>query len=251
MATTEGTPTDAGRGRVLWRAARRRAASAAGSAATWPGSRPSGADVRRTTTSLWRWSVDRPRRLLAVDLGPLRPRLGHAGRARRSPTPTCRAPAGSPGRGQLRGARPAGGPLGPALVGLSQSAGAGRAEHGRAARPGGALPRRARRARRGPGRPGGGLPAQRPRGGGGPPGHRQPGGGLVVVRPRVRHPQRGRPAAPDRAGRAARRRRLPLRGQGGRPGRRGGRHPRRAAVAAGHVVTVRYLDAGGRGSRTR
>ena len=65
------------------------------------------------------------------------------------------------------------------------------------------------------------------------PRHRQPGGDLVVVRPRVRHAQRRRPVAPDRAGGAAGRRRLPLRRQGDRPQGRGGRDPRRPAVAAG------------------
>ena len=178
----------------------------------------------------------RPRWLLAVDLGPLRPRVGHA-RGRRWPTPPCPGPAGSPGSSSTTRPTPwRPSPKGPALVGSSQSRAAGRAEPDRrAARPGGAGAGPACGAPgRGPGRPGGGVPPQHPRDGGGPAGRGQPGGDLVVVRPRVRHPQRGRPAAPDRAGGAAGGGRLPLRRPGRRPGGRGGRDRGGPAVAAGH-----------------
>ena len=45
---------------------------------------------------LWQWSVDRPGRVLAVDLGLLRGRRAHRRRPRRWPTRPCRARAGSP-----------------------------------------------------------------------------------------------------------------------------------------------------------
>ena len=68
------------------------------------------------------------------------------------------------------------------------------------------------------------------------------GRGLLVLRAGVRHPQRDRPVAADRAEGAGRRRRLPVRRQGGRPACRGGRDPGRAAVAAHTVVMLPYLD---------
>ena len=61
-----------------------------------------------------------------------------------------------------------------------------RAHLGRAARPGRSVPGRPRPARRRPRRPGRRLPAQRPRGAGRLPGHRQPRRGVVLVPTGVR-----------------------------------------------------------------
>ena len=101
-----------------------------------------------------------------------------------------------------------------AVVARSQTRDAGHPHRRRAARRGGpcaagpASPRR--RARR----PGGRLRAEHPRDARRVPGHGVARRDLVELRPRVRRPLRRRPVRPDRAGGAARRRRLPLRRQG-------------------------------------
>ena len=214
-------------------------------AATWAGSRRSGA--RRSTATHDAVAVvgRRPRRVLVVDLGLLRRAIGHAARRR------CSADGAMPGARWFPGAT-----LNYAEHALragrrrrrsrwspaSQTRGAGRPDRRRAAR-------RRWRARRaglqrlgvGRGRPGGGLPAEHPRDAGGLPGHRQPRRDLVVVRAGVRHRSVDRPVRPDRADGAARRRRLPLR----RPGRSTAR-PRSAAIraraaAVAATVVVPYL----------
>ena len=84
-------------------------------------------------------------------------------------------------------------------------------------------PRRPAAARRRPRRRGRGLPAEHRRGARRLLRDRLARRGLVVLLARLRRPERGRPVRPDRAGRAPRGRRLPLRRQGPRPPRRGGR----------------------------
>ncbi len=83
---------------------------------------------------------------------------------------------------------------------------------------------------RGPGR---GLPAQHPRDARGVPRHGVAGRDLVLVRAGVRDAGRGGPVRADRARRAADDRRIPVRRPRARPRGRGGRDPRRAAVASG------------------
>ncbi len=96
-----------------------------------------------------------------------------------------------------------------------------------------------------PRRPGGGVRAEHPRDVRPDAGDREPGRGLLVLRAGVRHPQRHRPLAADRAEGAGRRRRLPLRRQAGRPAGRGRRDPGGAAVAWSHQVDIGYLDPAG------
>ena len=62
-----------------------------------------------------------------------------------------------------------------------------------------------------------------------------------LLRAGVRHPQRHRPLAADRAEGAGRGRRLPVRRQGDRPARRGGRDPGGAARRSSTSITIGYL----------
>ena len=105
----------------------------------------------------------------------------------------------------------------------------GRPDRRRAARPGRPGPGRADPGRGRRGRPRGGVPPQHPRDPRAPARHRQPRRGLHVVRAGVRHPERHRPLAADRAQGAGRRGRLPVRRQADRPPRGGAGHPGRAA----------------------
>ena len=111
-------------------------------------------------------------------------------------------------------------------------------------------------------RPGGGVPAQRARGPGAAARHREPRRGVLVLRAGVRHPQRRRPVGPDRAGRAGRRRRLPLRRQGRSTGRGEVAAIRRSLPSVRHTVlravprpgrtaADRRLDVVGPGGRAR
>ena len=156
----------------------------------------------------------RARRVLAVDLGPLRRAIGDGARA----GPCRRADARRavvPGRrDQLRGARTldAGAVArrrrDPRAVADPRRPGP---HGGRASRRRRALPGRAPAPRRRAWRPGGGVPAQHARGDHRPPGHGLARRRLVVLRAGVRDEGRRRPVRPDRAHGPAGRRRLPVR----------------------------------------
>ncbi len=97
-----------------------------------------------------------------------------------------------------------------AVVARSQTRPPFDADVRRAARTGGARPRRAPGAGSEQGRPGRRLPPEHPRDARRVHRHRQPGRDLGHLRTRVRRPQRRRPLRPDRAPRPADRRRLRL-----------------------------------------
>ena len=121
---------------------------------------------------------------------------------RAAPTRPCPAPVGSPGRElnyaaralATTGERPGGG--GPIAVAARASSLSWDELRDLVARCRAGLVRLGRAV----GRPRGGLPAQRPRGPGGLPGHGQPGRHLGVVPARVRGAERDRPVRPARSG---------------------------------------------------
>ena len=177
---------------------------------------------------LWDWSVTDLEALLGVALGllrrpglapvragpgPSRPGLGRVVPRRRAELRGAHLPrqARRPGgdRPRVRAAPP------------------GRADLGRAASRDGTGRSGAARARGHPRRPGRRLPAEHPGGRDRVPRLRVDRRDLVELLARLRRPQRGRPARPDRAEGALRRRRLPLRRPRLRPPRRGRRDPGR------------------------
>lgn len=181
----------------------------------------------------------RPRCVLAEHLGLLRSAVAHPAHGRAGAQCDAGGRVVPRGAGQLRapGAAPCGpgARRGPAGRGEPQRARpAPRAVLARAAPPG----RLARAAPAPPGRaarrPRGGLPAQHPRGHGGPAGHGQPGRGVERVRARHGHGRRAGPLPPDRAQGADRSGRRDLRRARPRPHRRAGRAARGAALGHPH-----------------
>ena len=172
----------------------------------------------------------RARRVLAVDLGPLRGRGPRRRPGPPSPTPGCPAPAGSPARRSTtpstRSRCPGATADDVVVVGRSQTRGpvdlTADELRDAVARCRAGLERLG--VRRGD-RVAAYLPND-PRGARRVPGHRVARRDLVVVRAGVRDAGRRRPLRPDRAARAAHRRRLSLRRPRHRPGAR--RSPRSA-----------------------
>ncbi len=209
------------------------AAGAHGAPAARPG------DPQGSYADLHAWSVDEPDGVLAGDhrvvrrplLQPVRHGARRPGDARRPLVPRCDP--------QLRRARAA--PRRRPRPGrAARAAPPGRAARDRHRELGGAQPpgrrprRRAAPPRRHPRRPGQRLPAQRRAGGRRPARHRGGRRRVDLLRPGLRRPQRPGPLPAGRAGRAVRRRRLPLRRQDPRPHRRRRRTARRAAHAPRH-----------------
>ena len=200
--------------------------------------------------ALWRWSVTRPRRVLAEHLGLLRSAVADAAHGRAGRARACRARSGFPARrSTTRGRcfamstrRDAAGL--PAIVSRNEDGVHARDQSGRELR---RQVGRARAASAGTGRaarrPRRGLPAEHPRDDRRVPRQRQHRRGLERLRARHGHGRRARPLPADRAQGADRLRRRQLRRHGARPHAASCTSCARALPSVQHLILHERLHA--------